>query len=658
MLSPIRFFTAPLLLLLCFTTAFSQPGKQSQSNFDSYHSAVLKGNFGPKSGFESQSGKDYDITQERLELTVDPHVTFIQGKITFYFTALVANFRLLQLDCSDSLQIDSIFYHQSPAIYQRFNKDGLQIDLFNYLAAQKRDSFTIYYHGKPEAGVGFNSFVTDTVLGSAVLWTLSEPYGAKDWMPCKQSLTDKIDSLDIYITCPDSFQTASNGLLVSTVAKPQNQLTYHWKHRYPIATYLIAIACARYTEFYNDVPYGNDTLRIQNLVYPQWESVARKGCARLAQVMAFYEKQLGPYPFRKEKYGHAQFYWHGGMEHQTHTFVSSFGNNLLAHELAHQWFGDKVTCGSWADIWLNEGFATYFASLADVHMGDSSLFDDWRWSSRDVLLKSEPGSVYCDDTTLVSRIFDARYSYSKGAWFLHQLRLQMGDTLFFKGIRNYLNDPQIAYAFTHTPILQQHLEAVYGKSLADYFALWLYQKAIPKYTLYWWQEENGDVTVRIQQQTSNAQIAYYDLPLPVEFKATEDGGKDSMLTLHTTKADQFFHFQLNHKVAEIRLDPDAQLLADIHNIHSPVSGLDLEEALVVVPNPAHDKVYINAYQQHLNRITIYNLSGQAIRSESINLANSNTLYEFSIQDLAPGYYLLRMEQAGGLVRYKELIKVD
>ena len=159
------------------------------------------------------------------------------------------------------------------------------------------------------------------------------------------------------------------------------------------------------------------------------------------------------------------------MEHQTNSFIVSPNENLMAHELAHQWFGDKITCGSWQDIWLNEGFATYL-SYFYFEKGDPAGHLNRLKNLSNAITSVPGGSVWVEDTTNVGRIFSSRLSYNKGAYLVHMLRWVLGDTSFFRGVRQYMNDPKLAYGFAITEDLKRNLEQVSGKDLTEFFNDW------------------------------------------------------------------------------------------------------------------------------------------------------------------------------------------
>ena len=498
-----------LLLLLLSTSCFAQFAVKDIADLErKQYLNILRSD-------SAGALNNYNNIYQRLELQVNPAVDSIAGRVTTWFipdSALSA----IQFDLTDSLTVDSISWNGTWLNFSH-SADVINAVFPATLADGYVDSVSVYYHGKPAVS-GFGSFEQgkhgpDSV---PIIWTLSEPYGAKDWWPCKQNLQDKIDSLDVLVTCPSQYRAASNGLLVEEIPSGNN-VTYHWRHRYPIATYLVCMAVTNYFVYNDQVVFKGDTLPVVNYLYPESLANDTVQCKLAIPCMQLYDSLFGFYPFGKEKYGQVMFGMNGGMEHQTMTFMGNFDFDLVAHELAHHWFGDKVTCASWQDIWLNEGFAVYLNTLCYEYLNPPwfkiSLSDNQGNAFR-VL----NGSVWCDDTTTVSRIFSGPLSYSKGAAVLHMLRWELGDSLFFGALRNYLNDTQRAYAFASTADLESHFEAESGRDLSGFFNNWIYGKGYPSYQLVWTQDFSNRVQLTINQTQTDPSVSFYDMPLPILFK--------------------------------------------------------------------------------------------------------------------------------------------
>jgi len=320
--------------------------------------------FTAKTGLSScAASANYNVTYYRCYWKIDPAVSAISGSVAMYFKAL-GNLDSLQMDISISMTIDSVMFHGAKINFLQQTGDVLGIKFPASIPVTATDSLTVYYHGFPAArGLGSFRNGTHRTARTPVVWTLSEPYGAKDWWPCKQTLDDKADSIDIYVEVPPSNKAASNGLLKQVYVQGANTV-YHWKHKYPIATYLVCTAVTNYTEFTDTANLQSGNVPVLYYTYPEDSAMARQTDAQLLTVMHYFDSLFIPYPFKAEKYGHAQFGWGGGMEHQTMTFVGGYIIELLAHELSHHWFGDHVTCGAWTEIWLNEGFATWFTGIS------------------------------------------------------------------------------------------------------------------------------------------------------------------------------------------------------------------------------------------------------------------------------------------------------
>jgi len=349
---------------------------------------------------------NYDLKYHRMVFEINPEIDYIKGAVTSYFKPVVSGFNQMYFDFSNVLTIDSIMYHGITLSYTQAVGNVLQITLPNVLPQNILDSITVYYQGTPVASSnGFGSFIQSSHNNDSIIWTLSEPYGALEWWPCKQDLNDKIDSIDVIVTTPQKYRVASQGLLVGETQSGTNKI-YHWKHRYPIAAYLISVAITNYAVYTNVAPLSTGNLNILNYVFPEDSATAAGFTPSIIPIIQLYDSLFGAYPFMNEKYGQAQFGWGGGMEHQTMSSVSNFSFSLMAHELAHQWFGDKVTCASWSEIWLNEGFATYLTGLSHKYLAPT-YWQVWKEQVLNSIVSLPNGSVYNTDTTSVSRTFKA-----------------------------------------------------------------------------------------------------------------------------------------------------------------------------------------------------------------------------------------------------------
>jgi len=589
---------------------------------------------------------NYDVSYHRLLWEVDPAKAEIKGEVTTYLTALT-DLNEIVFDLSDNMKVSQVIQRGQGLSFSQNNKDELIISLPSTQKQNVLDSLTIIYQGNPVSS-GFGSFEIST-HGPArvpVLWTLSEPYGAKGWWPCKQDLIDKIDSIDIYIKHPERYKAASNGLLISENTNAGKTLT-HWRHQYPIPAYLIAIAVTNYT-VYKDDPKGLE-FDIVNYVYPEGSSNTKELTAITPDIMKLFNELFEMYPFAKEKYGHAQFGWGGGMEHTTMTFMGGWSRGLIAHELAHQWFGNKITCGSWEDIWLNEGFATYLDGLVRENFDGEAAFSQWKRAVVNSVTSSPSGSTFVTDTTSVSRIFSSRLSYRKGAMILHMLRYKLGDESFFKGIQNYLADPQLAFAYAKTPQLQKHLEEVSDTSLEEFFKDWFYGEGYPEYEVVWNQGSSDQIIhFQVNQEQSHPSVSFFDMPLPI----TVNGifGEKEKLRLEVSENNQLFSIQLDFNVASIEIDPDSHLIS---RNNQAVLGLDeetLDQTVSIYPNPVEEELTISVNGiLTIRKVRIYNVLGEKI------LEKTNPPNRLDLRKLDFGVHLVVIDTDQGSL-HKTILK--
>jgi aminopeptidase N len=579
---------------------------------------------------------NYDVVYHRLEVYLDPAVRNINGSVTTYFKP-IDTLSSLAFDLTDSLRVTSVLYHQVSVPFSH-NNNALLINLPSTVS--RLDSLSILYQGVPPA-TGFGSFNLDLHDSIPVLWTLSEPYGARDWWPCKMTLLDKIDSLDTYISMPKGNRAASNGLLVDTVGTA-NTVMYHWRHRYPIATYLVGIAVTNYDTFSHIAPTVGGDVLVQDYVYPEHKAEWLQSKSDVEKFIALYSRVYGSYPFGKEKYGQAQFNWGGGMEHQTMSFILNSNFELMNREMAHQWFGDKLTCGSWSDIWLNEGFATFSSGLCYQYIATDYWYA-WRRTTLDnIINKGGAGTVSCDDTTSVPRVFSSPLSYKKGAYLLHMLRWVLGDSDFFAALRDYVADPALSYSFTRTALLKQHMEQRSGRDLNTFFEQWFYTGGYPSYQLDWAQQGSA-VSFKLSQTRTDATVSFFAMPVPV--KCYGRWG-DTTIVLDNTNSGQEYSFAIPFGIDSVVIDPELWLIS-AHNTVRKLPVIDRENFIRIYPDPISDVFTIWFDSENINKLSyaLYNVQGQKVLSNEIQAQTD--YYTGSLAGISAGVYVIKVTSNKG-----------
>jgi len=449
-------------------------------------------------------------------------------------------------------------------------------------------------------------------------------------------------------------------LLVSENLNGGNKIV-HWKHRYPIATYLVCMAVTNYAVYSNYVYFGNDTLQILNYVYPEDSATAATGTPLLIPAMQLYNTLFGLYPFSKEKYGMAEFGWGGGMEHQTMTFICCFTYNIMAHELAHHWFGDKITLGSWQDLWLNEGFAVFCEMYTHKRLEPAS--GNWEIELKANLTSAvsvADGTVHCNDTANVGFLFSSKLTYAKGAVVLNQLRWVLGDSSFFAGIRSYLADSALAYNFARAINLQHHFEMAsslqnspFGPNLDWYFNDWFYGGGYPEYDIAW--RQTGDtVAFHVNQQQSDSSSSFFTLPLPIELKGR--GGYDTIVVLNNIFNGQIFSLNIPFKIDSIFFDPEMNLVTANNYIHTYVGDVSPEDGVTVFPTPANDELII--YTAALNgkiSLSMYDELGKLMLEKETFAGPNTDAITLDVSNLSKGCYYIRVIAGDRVINRKVLI---
>ncbi|MCK4271425.1 T9SS type A sorting domain-containing protein [bacterium] len=436
-------------------------------------------------------------------------------------------------------------------------------------AISEGDSFqvAVYYHGHPHT-TGWNGLFIDP----DVTYTMCEPEGARLWFPCYDKPSDKATA-DLNITVPDGYIVASNGLLMETVADEKAKtVTYCWSETYPICTYLISLAISQYATFSYWYYFEQDSMEITCFVDPEDSSNAAMDFQNLPEMIACYSQLYGLYPFIEEKYGMATFPWGGAMEHQTCTSWglpipgNQYWDWVVAHELAHQWWGDWVSPDNWKEIWLNEGFATYSEALWMEHlygasglrsymqeMQDYYIWWETTWGQRFPIYDPPPGQMF------------SATEYEKAGCVLHMLRFVVGDSTFFDILKTY--GATYGHGSVVTEDFQGICEAESGEDLDWFFDQWIYDQGHPEYTYVWTAEDQGDkgyeLNITVAQVQENAPI--FNMPVEVKIITATEQILDTVIV---DEASEVIQFVIQNEPDSVQLDPNRWLLCEKEEVHA------------------------------------------------------------------------------------------
>ena len=581
---------------------------------------------------------NYDLLYQRMEVSLDPAVYNISGSVTSHFKPS-QSMSSIYFDLANTLTVSQVQYHGTNLTFQQLPTKEVRIDFASSLPANVTDSLKITYSGPP--ATDNNAFSSGSQNGTPIISTLSEPYGAQDWFPTKQSMNDKIDRFDFKITAPSQYNVAANGKLMSETQLQNGKKLTFWRTMYPMASYLVALAITNFTKL-NDT-MGSPPFPFVNYVYPTTanNTSTMSNINWTKQVMDTFETYFGAYPFRNEKYGHMEFQYGGTcMEHQTMSSMSSWDRGVIAHELAHQWFGDKVTCGTWNDIWLNEGFATFGEHLANEKLlMTNAQFMTYLLGQKNYITGAPGGSVYVADSNLdnIGVIFSSRLSYAKGGYVLRMLKWILGDTAFYQSLKEYHSRPNLAYSYAKTADLNTSLLQSTGKDFTEFFNDWIYGEGYPTYTIRWKQNGN-QVTFRASQVQSSPTVSFFEMPLPIKVNGT--GGQVAYFALNNTTNNQYFTQTVSFPVASVEFNYEYQILEKNSTVSqdATLATADLPtETFALYPNPAHNELNIKGIFQKTD-YTIYFTDGKLVRKAAYEPGKA-----VNIAELVPGTYMFRIK---------------
>jgi aminopeptidase N len=633
----------------CFTS-FSQMSDNSQLSdncIEKCSHAALSTSTNRVAYFQYPSMDKYDVKYLKLDIAVEANNRNIIG------TALTRAQVLQPMDSficelKNNMTVDSVFINGVKITGFTRGADHVFVPLSPSIPAGNTITALFYYRGLANSG----GVIAGTVASNGLVYTasLSESYQGREWFPVKQILTDKIDSADIWITTDAANLAGSNGLLQAVVDRPANKKQFQWKSRYPIDYYLVSFAVGNYMDYKNyakPAAIAPDSILIQHyIVNNNGFFTANKD--NLDKTPAFIEKLselYGLYPFRNEKYGHAQANIGGGMEHQTMSTMSSFGSTLIGHELAHQWFGDNVTCGSWNHIWVNEGFASYseyllIEKLPALFPGNTPA--TYMQNIHTNVMTVANGSVFVPDALVFdeSRIFSNRLTYNKGLAIIHNLRFEIqDDAKFFQTLQTY--QQQFKDKTATAEDFKNVAQTITGKNFTDFFNQWYYGEGYPTFNVDY--SKQGDEIVLLVNQTVSAPAVTPFFKGLYEFTISTLQG-DTTVKVNMTANDQVFRFRSNRTPNGVTIDPNNWVINKTGSITTGLNDpVNVSNEVKLFPNPVSTTIQLQYPANWFDKLSIFDVNGRLLNQLSVSRGSTG---QTITPNLASGVYVVRMDGKG------------
>jgi aminopeptidase N len=576
------------------------------------------------------STHSFDVRHYQLNLNVPMTSGAYSGLERLKFVPCVANFDTFNLNFVN-LVCDSVKRAGNNLTFLA-NSNRLKITLDRVFSIGETCLVDIFFRRLAGANT-YGVYYYPRGTNPAIIYTTTEPIDSRYWFPCFDENWDKAEQgCEINVTVPDSFIVCSNGLLDS-VRTSGGWKTFYWRESYPISTYLMTFTSsiyATYSHWFRPTP--SESIEVK---YYMWRNDSTRSVSAFANVidmMQFFSSNdmYGPYPF--EKYGMnavSPFQW-GGMENQTMTMIHRswlYGDDDgIAHELSHMWYGDKITCFGWANVWLNEGFATYSDAIYMRHLNGQSSFI--------TMMNQRAQSYFQEDITYrvplynmaINNLFTWGHTYCKASWVQHMLRYLEGDTtstngIFFQTMRVYADSFQ--YGNTTTNDYRRIHEQMTGRNFDWFFNEWVYQAGYPKYRLGWHIDSSSSrfqvITTISQVNGSNAPVVFH-MPIQIKFSAS---GFDTLVVMPINNGPETDTFNIAFWPTSVVLDPNSWLLKQVTylSVEEEAAESNHKPLWNIYPNPSRGQIKIsyNLPSGQNALISVYNRNGQIIRRFSTNI---------------------------------------
>ena len=589
-----------------------------------YDGLLLPASLTDKPGRKYARDRFVDILHLKLDVTPDFAKRTVSGTATLNFKPIAKPLSKLELDAV-GLTIDGITTRGAVLAEHELTDEKLILFFKEPIAAGAEASVSITYHAQPTVGLYFRTPEMGYKEGDTQVWSQGEAEEHHFWFPSYDYPNMRFTS-EVICHVPEGMEVVSNGLLVEKMKGGDGLMAWHWKQDKPHVNYLVALAAG----YFHKIEDRLGELPLAVLVPPSEKEQAENAFRDTKKVIEFYQRETGvTFPWDKYYQVYCLDFTAGGMENTSCTFQAArllFQDDteqlqslhwLDAHETAHQWFGDLLTCRDWSHLWLNEGFASYYTVLYEEQRSgrDAMLFALWN-EAQEVFKATDTKPIVWRDYRDPMEQFGYR-AYPKGSWVLHMIRSRLGPELYRKAIHSYIERHRSGIVTTDD--LQEALEEASGLSFDQFFDQWLHHGGVPELKVeYAWDAATKQAKLNVKQvQKLSSEVMLFRFDLPVRFLVK---GQEKPIDFKVTasKTEEDFFFPLPSAPELVRLDPEYTLLAKVEFQPPPEMlkrqlGADVIGRMLAVQSLGGKKDAASA--EHL-RIALNGDAFHAVRSEA------------------------------------------